>query len=144
MSNLLSMAALPVYLASLVLLALKGSLFSPRPAVIACQILGVALAVWARTIFPKGSFRVLARPAGPTVLRTGPYGIIRHPMYACALLILWAGVAAHLSPGNVGIGLVASALVLGKIVVEERLLKAAYPEYAEYARTTKALVPFVI
>jgi protein-S-isoprenylcysteine O-methyltransferase Ste14 len=64
-------------------------------------------------------------------------------MYAGALLFLWASIAGHASTVEVAVGVFASAVVLGKIVVEERFLKASYPGYAEYARTTKALIPFV-
>jgi protein-S-isoprenylcysteine O-methyltransferase Ste14 len=34
-------------------------------------------------------------------------------------------------------------VVITRVVVEERLLRARYPEYADYARSTKALVPYV-
>jgi protein-S-isoprenylcysteine O-methyltransferase Ste14 len=33
--------------------------------------------------------------------------------------------------------------VVASVVVEERLLRARYPDYDAYARSTKALVPYV-
>lgn len=81
---------------------------------------------------------------GQRVIDTGPYAIVRHPMYAGALLLLiglplWlesvAGVLAALAP---------IVLLMVRIAVEERVLRAALPEYADYARRVPArLVPRV-
>jgi len=114
------------------------------PVVIACQVCALAVMLWARSVFPKGSFRVSAHPAGAQVLQTGPYRFLRHPMYAGAMLILWAGIAGHFSLLHAGIGAVATVAVLGKIFFEERLLRASLPGYEPYARSTKALIPFVL
>jgi protein-S-isoprenylcysteine O-methyltransferase Ste14 len=105
---------------------------------------GLAVVVWARVVFPKGSFRVAAKPACSAIIQTGPYRFIRHPIYAGALLILWGSIAGHVSIANAGIGFVVSLLVLGKMVAEERLLRASFPGYEQYARSTKAVIPFVL
>jgi protein-S-isoprenylcysteine O-methyltransferase Ste14 len=144
MMHLISVVALPAFLLSILMLGLEGDLFSSAPGVIACQVGGLAVAVWARTVFPKGSFRVAAKPAGSVMIQTGPYRFIRHPMYAGALLILWGSIAGHVSIANVGIGFVVSLVVLGKIIVEEQLLRASFPGYEQYARSTKAVIPFVL
>ncbi len=140
----MSHIALPIFILSVLALAVQRSLVSPLPAVIACQLCGLGLMVWARVTFPKGSFSVTAKPAGQRIIRSGPYRLIRHPMYAGALLLLWASIAGHLSIVNGAIGIVATLLVAGKIVFEERLLKASYAGYAEYSESTKALIPFVL
>ncbi len=144
MMHLISVVALPAFVLGILMLGLKGDLFSSATGVIACQVGGLALAVWGRAVFPKGSFRVSAKPAGSAIIRTGPYRFIRHPMYAGALLILWGSIAGHLSVINVGMGFVVSLIVLGKIVVEERLLRASFPGYKQYARSTRAVIPFVL
>ncbi len=97
-----------------------------------------------RRVFPKGRFRFSAKPAVSAIIQTGPYRFIRHPIYAGALLILWGSIAGHLSITNFGIGFVVSLVILGKIVVEERLLRASFPDYEQYARSTKAVIPFVL
>ena len=144
MLKIISIVALPVFVLSIVVLAIRGSLFSPKPVVIACQVCGLAVMLWARTVFPKGSFRVMAQPAAAQVIQSGPYRFIRHPMYAGAMLILWASIAGHFSLLHAGIGIVATAAVLGKICFEERLLRASFPGYEAYARSTKTLIPFVL
>jgi protein-S-isoprenylcysteine O-methyltransferase Ste14 len=144
MMHLISLIAFPVFLLSLLTLGLRGDLFSSAPAVIACQVIGFAVMLWARLSFSRGSFSFGAKPVGSTIIQAGPYRLIRHPMYAGALLILWGSIAGHASVANAGIGLVASLLVLGKIVREERLLRATLPGYVQYARSTKAVIPFVL
>jgi protein-S-isoprenylcysteine O-methyltransferase Ste14 len=64
-------------------------------------------------------------------------------MYSAALLFIWTAVLSHLSFWTLAIGAVVTSVVLRRVVVEERLLRTRYPEYGEYARSTKALIPFV-
>lgn len=82
--------------------------------------------------------------ANQTVISKGPYGIVRHPMYAGALLILFA------TPPALGSwwGLLAFPPMLASIAVrlldEERMLCASLAGYAEYAaRVRYHLLPFV-
>ena len=142
--HLISVVALPAFLLSILVFGLEGDLFSSAPGVIACQVGGLAVMIWARTVFPKGSFRVAAKPAGSVIIQTGPYRFIRHPIYSGALLILWGSIAGHVSIANVGIGFAVSLVVLGKIVAEEWLLRASFPSYEQYGRSTKAVIPLVL
>ncbi len=144
MLRIVAAVALPIVIAALVLLALEDSLFSYAPAVIAVQLAAVGLAVWARRSFSAGAFRVGANPAGNTLLRTGPYRWIRHPMYAAALMVVGSGVLSHLSWLAAAVSIVVTGVVVARIAFEERLLRASYPDYAAYAQSTKALVPYVL
>lgn len=139
-------SALPllVVIVSIVVLGATGNLFSPSPFVIAVQAGSVALSVWARRSFPEDAFRVTATPGSGSIIRQGPYRFVRHPMYSAALLFIWTAVVSHLSVLTVGIGLAVSAVVVTRTIVEERLLRTRYPEYDDYARSTKALVPYVV
>ncbi len=78
------------------------------------------------------------------VVDTGPYARVRHPMYAGALVLL-AGVPLAL--GSLW-GLLAlvpiSAVIVWRLLDEERFLTAHLPGYAEYRRKTPfRLVPRV-
>ncbi len=64
-------------------------------------------------------------------------------MYAAVLVFIWAGVASHVSVLTLAIGIAVAAVVIARVIVEERLLRAKSPEYLEYSRSTKALIPFV-
>jgi len=139
-------SALPLVfvVVSIVVLGATGNLFSWSPIVIAAQAAAVGLNVWARRSFRAGTFRVSAAPAGSSIIRRGPYRLIRHPMYSAALLFVGAGVLSHLSAFTLAIGVAVTAVATARIIAEERLLSATYPEYRDYTRTTKALVPYLI
>ena len=81
---------------------------------------------------------------GQVVIDSGPYALVRHPLYAGLLpvmagLCLWLGSAAGLIAVLIPVGV----LVI-RIVLEERLLRTRLPEYAAYAgRVRWRLVPGV-
>lgn len=65
-------------------------------------------------------------------------------MYAAALLLIRAGVGSHLSARTMAVGAIATGVVRIRVAEEERLLRERYPDYAAYARSTEALVPFIL
>ena len=130
-------------LAAIAVLGVTGKLFSFSPFVIAAQVAALGLNVWSRISFQKGTFRVTAAPTGTAIITRGPYRFIRHPMYSAALVFIWAGVVSHLSVLTLAIGIAVTAVVIARVIVEERLLRAKYPEYLDYSKSTKALIPFV-
>jgi len=78
------------------------------------------------------------------VISTGPYAVVRHPMYASALLYL---VGTPLALGSYWGLLPIVAMVpflIWRLSDEERLLSLSLPGYAEYQRRVPhRLVPFV-
>ena len=143
MFRLLSrIAPLLVGLPILVLLE-RHNLFAWSPLIIALQAAALVLNISARAAFSKGQFRVGAEPAAGLLLTRGPYRIIRHPMYAGALLFLWAAVLGHPSLFNASLGVIATAAAFIRMREEERRLGACYPEYSAYADRTKRLIPYL-
>ena len=67
-----------------------------------------------------------------------------HPIYSAILLFMWAGVAAHGSILSLLTAIVATAALAVRIGAEEDLVVETYPEYAEYQRHTKRIIPFVV
>jgi protein-S-isoprenylcysteine O-methyltransferase Ste14 len=79
---------------------------------------------------------------GQAVISTGPYALVRHPMYAGALLLL-LGTPPALGSwwGFVAIIPLLLALIL-RLLDEERLLAKELPGYAEYrAKVRWRLIP---
>lgn len=144
MTLLASRIPLLLILATIAVLAVTGNFFSASPFIIGAQATAAVLAISARRSFQGGTFRVEAEPAGVSMIRRGPYRYIRHPMYAAMLLFVWSGILGHLSAVTIAVGMAITALVGARIVAEERLLMARYPDYREYAQSTSAVVPFVI
>ena len=143
MLKAVSFAAPFVVICALAGLAVTGHLFAASPVRIAVQLGSLGLAVWARRSFARGSFRVMAPPGGETLVRRGPYRLIRHPMYSAALLLVWSGIVPQFALWPVAAGTIATCVVAARIVFEERLLRGHYKDYGEYAKTTKALIPFI-
>lgn len=80
---------------------------------------------------------------GARLIRTGPYRLIRHPMYASLMMFVVGLALLNRHWVNwVGVGMVAVSVGI-KIRLEERYLRAADPTYAEYVKGTRCLVPFV-
>jgi protein-S-isoprenylcysteine O-methyltransferase Ste14 len=79
-----------------------------------------------------------------TVISTGPYAIVRHPMYV-GVLIMMTGVPLAL--GNwMGLAFLVIALpaLAWRIVDEEKLLKKDLPGYVEYSQKVRyRLVPYI-
>jgi protein-S-isoprenylcysteine O-methyltransferase Ste14 len=78
------------------------------------------------------------------VVATGPYAIVRHPMYACASLYLFG---TPLALGSYW-GLLAFAgmlpVLIWRLLDEERLLAAKLPGYTDYQRRVPyRLVPLI-
>jgi len=104
---------------------------------------GTAFGLWALLHNRVGNFRVYPEPrAGAELITTGPYRLVRHPMYT-ALVVMMIGVAGYNghAVNAIGVGLVAIA-VATKAAREERFLAGSFPEYQDYAAGTPCFVPF--
>jgi protein-S-isoprenylcysteine O-methyltransferase Ste14 len=134
----------------LVFMALDARRFEWSHVPLWAQIVGAALIVlafhgWTMVLRANtfaGSQIRLQPERDHAVISTGPYAIVRHPMYSYALLLM-AGVPLLL--GSLW-GLVGSALLVLLLVVrifgEETMLMDGLPGYREYAaRVRFRLVP---
>ena len=140
----ISKFALLILVVAILYLLISGNLLSSSPFVIAAQLSAVALSIWARRSFQAGQFSIHAEPKAGQLVAKGPYKFIRHPMYAAALLLIWSSILGHISPVNIVIGVIVTCEVAIRIVTEEEYLRAQYPEYAEYSRKTKRIIPYII
>jgi protein-S-isoprenylcysteine O-methyltransferase Ste14 len=86
----------------------------------------------------------MQRERGQKVISTGPYGIVRHPMYAGATLHF---IGAPLLLGSVyglAMGLLLIVAIALRSLGEEEMLKQELEGYDQYMRQVKwRLIPFV-
>ncbi|MGE5279054.1 MAG: methyltransferase family protein [Acidobacteriota bacterium] len=139
----LSIAALFLMVVAMLGLLATRSLFAHSPAAVVVQAAAVALMVWARLTFGLRSFHAAANPTKGGLVTTGPYRFIRHPIYTAVCLFGWAGVLSNWSAPAAGFGVLLLAGSIGRMLCEERLVLQMYPEYRQYARSTKRMVPRV-
>jgi protein-S-isoprenylcysteine O-methyltransferase Ste14 len=71
----------------------------------------------------------------------GPYRIVRHPLYLCEGVALVGITLQVLSPLGVLIVIAAVTVQCRRMINEEAILKAAFPEYRAYAANTSFLIP---
>ena len=137
-----SLVATTVLVVAAVSLLLRRSLFAFGSPWVIVQAAGAALMLWARLTFGMRSFHGGADATAGGLVTNGPYRFIRHPIYTSILLFIWAGVAARGSVVDVLLAIVATGAVAVRIGAEEELVVRTYPEYAEYMRHTKRIIPF--
>ena len=143
-SQAASLIAFIVLAAAVCALFYRHSLFATHPIGIAVQVLAVLLMIWARLTLKWRSFQPMAGPTQGGLITNGPYRFVRHPIYAAIFYFLIAGLIFHLATINIVLAVVAFAAIAVRIVSEEHLLIAQYPEYAAYAARTKRVIPFVL
>jgi protein-S-isoprenylcysteine O-methyltransferase Ste14 len=81
---------------------------------------------------------------GQTVISTGPYSIVRHPMYAGGSLYMLGTPLSLGSYWGVLVFLAVAPFLLWRLFDEERILTRDLPGYAEYRRRVRyCLVPLI-
>lgn len=129
--------------AGLIFLVYRHYVITQNIAIIIIQVLAFCLMVWARITFKSRSFHLTATPTEGGLVTSGPYRWFRHPIYAAVIYFSWACLAAF---PNVE-ALVAVLFVTGglftRMLFEEKELKKAFPEYENYSKRAKRLIPFV-
>lgn len=88
--------------------------------------------------------RTIEVQEGQTVVSTGLYGIVRHPMYAVTLVLFLSMPLVLRSALAFVVFLAYPAIIAGRLLDEERFLAAELPGYSEYMQKVKwRLIPFV-
>ncbi|MHB1584425.1 MAG: methyltransferase family protein [Acidimicrobiales bacterium] len=105
--------------------------------------LGLGSAIWARVWIGRNWGMPMAQKDEPELVTSGPYHLVRHPIYS-GILVAGVGTAAALSwLWLIPVGLAGTYFVYSA-TVEERYLTDQFPDtYPAYKRSTKMLVPFV-
>jgi protein-S-isoprenylcysteine O-methyltransferase Ste14 len=106
---------------------------------------GLALAVWARRHLGRNWSGIVTVKQDHEFIRSGPYGLVRHPIYTGLLLaILGTAVAIGEWRGLFAFALITVGFVL-KFKMEERFMSETFGEqYARYRAEVRSLIPFVI
>ena len=112
----------------------------PDALTVALSAVGLAIVVVGKLALGR-SFGIV--PANRGVVTTGPYGLVRHPIYTGYLITHLAFLAAHPSLGNFLIILIADAALIGRALREEQTLEKDDRYQAYGRRVAWHLVPGV-
>ena len=109
------------------------------------MILGISIRIWSMRVLSRFYTRTLTTVEAHSLVRKGPYRIIRHPGYLGTVLV-WgaAGLAMH----NFIIIILATLLIILAYVYrikneEVMLLNQFSDQYREYQKHSWRLLPFI-
>ncbi|RWM06562.1 MAG: isoprenylcysteine carboxylmethyltransferase family protein [Mesorhizobium sp.] len=85
------------------------------------------------------SFSVMA--TARRLVTTGPYSMVRHPLYGCEAVFVVGMIISHFSALMLALGGLQFLLQYRRAKIEEAILRETFPEYDEYARRVPMLVP---
>ncbi|MEI8717228.1 methyltransferase family protein [Mesorhizobium sp. ISC11] len=99
---------------------------------------GFTLCIWCLWWLGR-SFSIVAQAR--RLVTAGPYRFVRHPLYACEAIVLIGILLRNPTWGTVAICAIALTFQYRRLVNEEKVLQAAFPEYAAYKLVTPMLFP---
>jgi protein-S-isoprenylcysteine O-methyltransferase Ste14 len=82
-------------------------------------------------------------PQARSVVQTGPYRWIKHPLYLSEEFVILGVVLQHLSPVTVIVLVLHIGVQVCRILYEEDLLRRNLPEYSSYEASRWRLIPYV-
>ncbi len=129
---------------ALLYIAASASVISDNTAGILVECAGIFLGVRAVYIMKINNMNI-----APTIRKnselvvTGPYRIIRHPMYIAQIITVIPLIIDYYSIYRLGALVVLISALLLKIQYEEKKLVDHFPGYKEYQSKTNRLLPFI-
>ena len=88
-----------------------------------------------------GSFSLM--PEARKLVTSGPYAVVRHPLYLAELIGVSGLVLQFQQPFAAVLGAVVFATQYWRTVFEERVLIEAYPDYVAYRTRTRRFIPYM-
>jgi protein-S-isoprenylcysteine O-methyltransferase Ste14 len=105
---------------------------------------GLLFAIWARIHIGRNWGTPMTQKNDPELVTSGPYRLVRHPIYS-GILAANVGTAAALSWFWLAAFGLAAIYFVYSATVEEKFLTEQFPDaYPAYKRSTKMLVPFLL
>ena len=105
--------------------------------------IGLGFAISARLHIGRNWGTPMSQKVDPELVTTGPYHLVRHPIYS-GILVAGVGTATALSWWWLIAVALAGAYFLYSATVEERWLTRQFPDaYPGYRCSTKMLLPFI-
>jgi protein-S-isoprenylcysteine O-methyltransferase Ste14 len=105
--------------------------------------LGLAFAIWARVHIGRNWGNPMTQKEQPELVTSGPYRLVRHPIYS-GILLASIGTAVALSWFLLTAVALAGIYFVYSATNGERYMTEQFPDaYPVYKRSTKMLVPYI-
>ena len=145
------MFAIAIALFSITRIPLRWLYLQPWPAGFwpfwlgaAVMVAGILFAVWARQHLASNWSSSVTIKQGHELITTGPYAVVRHPIYTGILTgLLGTAIALSQVRGFIAFGLIFVSFWI-KLRIEEQWMSSEFGEtYIAYTHQTAALVPYL-
>ena len=126
------------------LIGLTGPILPDSFGLLVIEIIGLGLGVWAVWVMRIGNFNITPDPPRTSnLVRSGPYQLVRHPMYLALLLTTLPLVINHFTPFRIIVWIVLLINLVLKLNYEEGLLSEKMSEYNAYQAESYKIIPFL-
>jgi protein-S-isoprenylcysteine O-methyltransferase Ste14 len=118
----------------------------PKGVVIGASVVFILAYILYAEVLRENTYlsRTIEVQEGQTVIDTGLYGIVRHPMYSVTLLLFLSMPLVLGSLISFFVFLLYPVIIIFRIIYEEKLLEKELAGYIEYKKKVKyRLIPFI-
>ncbi len=108
------------------------------------DLIGVVFAIWARLTIGRNWSNIMTIKEGHELVQSGPYALVRHPIYS-GMLLAMLGTVMTLGYAISYLGFVFAFIAMAlRTKSEDKLMAMRFPEsHAAYRQQTNRLIPFV-
>lgn len=143
-SKTLQYILVTIQFAGIFYFAVSGTLYPQNFLVLILELVSVVVGLWAILAMKLHTLSVLPSvKQGGQLCTSGPYRILRHPMYTSVLLLLFALLLNKYDIFRLVVFIVVIIDLILKMNVEEKILLAHYSDYKSYMSNSKRIIPFL-
>lgn len=131
-------------LGSLIFILVSGPIIVDTISGFLIEVVGVFLGLLSIYTIRPGNFNIrpIVKPDG-VLITSGPYRMIRHPMYLAQVIAVTPLVWESFSYERLSVLILLIVVLTIKIHYEEKRLVKHFKDYSAYMKTSKRVIPFI-